>query len=115
MRFTPILQGYQHDSYNKMTSLYAEYGITPPPIYFLTLELKQSKTISSHSLPRTIASLAAFAALILTPVLAGILIALPVAGLRSIRAFLLNRTSFPIPDREYENGEKRKELTPKRL
>jgi uncharacterized protein YhbP (UPF0306 family) len=27
MRFTLILQGYQHDSYSKMTSSYGEYGI----------------------------------------------------------------------------------------
>jgi hypothetical protein len=45
----------------------------------------------------TIASFAAFATLILTEVLAGILTDLPVAGLRPIRAFLLIRTNFPIP------------------
>jgi len=47
----------------------------------------------------TIASLAVFAILIFTTVLAGILIALPVAGLRPMRAFLFTRTSFPIPGR----------------
>src|SRR5271157_2857154 len=50
-------------------------------------------------LPGTIASLAAFAILIFTTVLAGILIVAPVAGLRPMRAFLFTRTSFPIPGR----------------
>jgi hypothetical protein len=45
----------------------------------------------------TIASLNALAGLILTTVLAGILISLPVAGFRPIRAFLLTRTDLPIP------------------
>ena len=72
-----------------MASLY-------PAIYLLTLELKQSKAISSYFLPGTIASLAAFATRIFTTVLAGILSGSPVAGLRPIRAFLLTRTSFPI-------------------
>jgi len=72
-------------------------SITLPAIYLLTLELKQSKAIPSHFLPGTIASLAAFATLILTTVLAGIFIASPVAGLRPIRAFLFTKTSFPIP------------------
>jgi hypothetical protein len=68
MRFTPILLGYKHDSYSKMTSSYAEYAITPPAIYLLTLELKQSKAISSYFLPRAIASLAAFVTRIFTTV-----------------------------------------------
>jgi hypothetical protein len=52
--------------------------------------------------PGTIASLAAFAILIFTTVLAGIFIVAPVAGLRPMRAFLLARTSFPLPGRVKE-------------
>jgi hypothetical protein len=88
MRFTLILHGYQHDSYSKMTTSYGEYGITLPAIYLLTLELKQSKAISSYFLPRTIASLAALATRIFTTVLAGILSGSPVAGLRPMRVGL---------------------------
>jgi len=47
----------------------------------------------------TIASLQALATRIFTTVLAGILICSPVAGLNPFRAFLLERTSLPIPGR----------------
>ena len=78
-----------------MASLY-------PAIYLITLELKQSKIFPYFFFPGTIASLAAFATRIFTTVLAGILIASPVAGLRPMRAFLFTRTSFPIPGRVKE-------------
>jgi membrane-bound metal-dependent hydrolase YbcI (DUF457 family) len=50
----------------------------------------------------TIASFAAFAILILTAVLVGILTDLLVAGFRPILAFLFTRTNFPIPGRVKE-------------
>jgi hypothetical protein len=52
--------------------------------------------------PGTITSLAAFAILIFTTVLAGILIVAPVAGFRPMRAFRFTRTSLPIPGRVKE-------------
>jgi hypothetical protein len=81
----------------KTTSSYGEYGNTPPAIYLLTLELKQSKAISSYFLPRTIASLAALATRIFTTVLAGILIASPVAGLRPRYELGFGGKSFLVP------------------
>lgn len=50
----------------------------------------------------TIASFAAFAILIVTAVLVGILTDLLVAGFRPILAFLFTRTKFPIPGRVKE-------------